>query len=316
MNYKHLRGLDIKPSNIGLGGEQLGGYGWGKVSEKEMVGVIHKAIDSGINLFDTAPIYGLGHSEELLGATLGHKRRDVILATKVGLIWERGEIFEKFTDSSPANIHKEVDMSLKRLKTDYIDIYQIHWPDFNTPIEDTMTAMEKLKKSGKIRCIGCCNFPLALLKEALKYAKVGTTQVPYSLIDREVEKDLLPFCRVNGVGVLVYSPLGRGLLSGKYGPDAKFDTNDNRSRHKYFQKELAENLMVMDKVNIVAKSLGKTSAQIAIRWVLENNYVIAAICGARNAAQIEENAGASDFILSAEDMAFLDKGWVNSQDGK
>jgi aryl-alcohol dehydrogenase-like predicted oxidoreductase len=316
MNYKHLRGLDIKLSNIGLGGEQLGGYSWGKVSQKEMIGVIHKAIDNGINLFDTAPIYGLGYSEEQLGATLGNKRRNVIIATKVGLIWRKGEIFEKSTDSSPANIRKEIDMSLKRLKTDYIDIYQIHWPDFNTPIEDSMATMENLKKSGKIRCIGCCNFPLSLLEEALKYAQIGTAQMPYSLIDKEVENGLLSFCRENGIGVLVYSPLGRGLLSGKYGLGAKFDANDNRSRHKYFQEELAKNLMVMNRVKIVAERLSKTSAQIAIRWVLENDCVTSAICGAKNAAQIEENAAASDFALSGNDMAFLSKGYTKSGYGK
>jgi len=319
MKYVSLEGLDIKLSCIGFGGEQLGGYRWGKTSEVEMVKAIRKAMDSGINFFDTAPIYGLGHSEEVLGRTLGADRKKVIIATKVGFVWKKNAILkkptpsspiEKLADSSPANINREIDMSLRRLKTDYIDLYQIHLPDPNTPIEDTLLAMEKLKQSGKIRCIGCCNFPLELLKESLKYGEIKTIQIPYNLIDRKAERDLLPFCRENNIAVLVYSPLARGFLTGKYDRNTKFGLDDHRSRNSdeyFFGEAFLRNSEVLEKIKFVAKKLNKTPTQIAFRWVLENPCVTTAIFGAKSMAQVEENVVASDFTLSKEDMEFLNE---------
>jgi len=310
VRYTHLEGLGVKLSCLGLGGEQLGGHGWGKVSESQMVKAVHKAIDSGVTFFDTAPIYGLGHSEEVLGKALSAARKNVIIATKVGLVWKKNEPFEKFTDSSPANIEKEVDMSLKRLGSDYIDVYQIHWPDPNTPIEDTLFAMKKLKQSGKIRCIGCCNFSLELLREAVRYGEIRTVQIPYNLIDRKFESDLLPFCKENNIAVLAYSPIARGFLSGKYDKDTIFGLDDHRSRSEdeYFQGEAqAKNLRVLGKLEFIAKKLNKTPAQIALRWVLENPCITTAIFGAKNTVQVKENVVASDFSLSQEDIEFLNK---------
>ena len=310
MIYSNLEGLDIKLSCLGLGGEQLGGHGWGKVSERQIVKAVHKAIDSGVTFFDTAPIYGLGCSEEVLGKALGAARKNVIIATKVGLVWKKSEHFEKFTDSSSANIEREVDTSLKRLGADYIDLYQIHWPNPSTPIEDTLFAMKKLKRAGKIRCIGCCNFSLALLRKAVKYDEIRTIQIPYNLIDRAFENDLLPFCRNNNIKVLAYSPLARGFLSGKYDGDTVFSPEDNRSRseEKYFRgEELPKNLRVLEKLKLVALKLNKTPSQIAIRWILENRDLTAVIFGAKNALQVEENIVSSDFILPREDMEFLNK---------
>lgn len=308
MRYRNLKGLDIELSCLGLGGEQLGGHGWSNLSETELVKAIHKAVDSGVNFFDVAPIYGLGHSEEVLGNTLGARRKNVLIATKVGLTWKKNGTFQKFTDSSPANIYREIDMSLKRLKTDYIDIYQIHWPDSSTPIEDTMVAMEKLKKSGKIRCIGCCNFSLDSLKEALKYGQITTVQMPYNLVDRGAENNLLPFCKENDIATIAYTPIAKGLLTGKYDKGTRFSPNDSRSRHKYFQdEELSKNLEVVGKVKIVANKLNKTPAQIALRWVLENNCVTTAVFGAKNSAQVEENVIASDFDLSKENIELLNE---------
>lgn len=278
------------------------------MSETEMVEAVHRAIDLGINIFDTAPIYGLGHSEEVLGKTLGTKRKRVIIATKVGLTWEKRDTFQKFTNSSPANISREIDESLRRLKTDYIDLYQIHWPDPNTSIEDTMAVLEKLKSAGKIRCIGCCNFSLELLRDSLKYGKIKTLQIPYNLVDRKVEKDLLPFCQENGIGVLTYSSIAQGLLSGKYDENTKFGSDDYRSKSQYFQGEaLRRSLNVVDKLQLLAKKLNKTPAQIALRWVLQNPSVTTALVGVKNPAQVEQNMLASDFALSEEDMKFLNE---------
>ncbi len=308
MTYRGLQSLGIKLSNIGFGCWQLGGHAWGKVSEEEMVKAIYRAIDGGITLFDTAPIYGLGHSEEVLGKALGARRKDVVIATKVGLGWKKGETFEKYTDSSPANIEREIESSLRRLRTDYIDLYQIHWPDHNTSLENTFRAMEKLKKAGKIRCIGCCNFSLGLLRESLQYGEIESIQIPYSLVDRKVERDILPFCREYGISVLAYSPIARGLLAGNYDEKTKFEADDHRSRDidEYFGSgRLAINLEIVEKVKVVARKLNMTPAQVALRWVLENPCVISAISGVKNVAQVEQNASVLNVNLPEEDMGFL-----------
>lgn len=310
MRYAHLEALDVKLSCLGLGGEQLGGHSWGKISDKEMVGAVHRALESGVTLFDTAPVYGLGHSEEVLGKALGAARKNVIIATKVGLVWKKDKQFEKSTDSSPATIEREVDLSLKRLGTDYIDVYQIHWPDPDTPIEETLLVMKKLKQAGKIRCIGCCNFSLELLKEAVKYGEIGTAQIPYNLIDRKFESELLPFCHENKIAIFAYSPLARGFLSGKYNKKSTFGVDDRRSRSEdeYFQDAAStKNLRVLEKLKIVAGKLNKTPSQIALTWVLENPNITCAIFGAKNTAQVDENVMASDFTLSREDIEFLNQ---------
>lgn len=309
MKYKHLANLDISLSRIGLGGEQLGCFGWHNLSEQELIKVISRALDMGINLFDTSPSYGLGHSEEMLGRILGTKRKDIIIATKIGQTWReknKNEI-EVYIDCSPVNINKQIDDSLKRLKTDYIDIYQVHWPDPNTPVKDTIIAMAKLKQAGKIRYIGCCNFPTLLLKEALKYAPVDFVQMPYNLIDREVETDLLPFCCEKGISIIAYTPLAKGLLAGKYDRDVKFGDDDRRSRHSYFQGEkLLKNLEVVSRVRSIAKKQGRTPVQIAIRWVLENDAIATTLVGVRNTTQLEGDIAALDFNLSQIDREFLD----------
>ncbi|MFC2060354.1 aldo/keto reductase [Chloroflexota bacterium] len=300
--------LKIKPSRLGMGGEQLGIYGWHGLSEPEMERAVNKALACGVNFFDTAPIYGLGHSEELLGKALGTRRKDVIIATKVGLIWKKKGAFQRCTDASPDNIRREIDASLRRLQTDYIDLYQVHWPDFNTPIGETMMALDELKKAGKIRAIGCCNFPLDLLKEAVKYCPIAAIQSPYNLVDRGIECALLPWCRQNGIHVIAYTPIAKGLLAGQYTADTRFGPEDNRSRHPYFQDEaLVENLRVVERVRIVAERLGKTSAQIALGWVLANLHIGTALVGVKNAAQMAENIGALDFALTSEDIRFLEE---------
>ena len=308
MKYSSVAGLDIKLSRLGFGCWQLGGHGWGRVSETEIIRAAHRAIDFGINLFDTAPIYGLGHSEELLGKILGVKRKDIVLATKVGLVWEKGAVFEKFTDISPANIQRELDASLKRLNTDYIDIYQIHWPDTSIPLEEPMYALEKLRGAGKIRHIGCCNFSLGLLKEALRYGRVAAVQVSYNLVDREVESDLMSFCRENDIAIIAYNPLARGLLSGKYNGSASFGDDDNRSRHRYFQgEEFQKNLQVVERVKAAAGRINRSAAQVAIRWVLKNPCVSTALVGVKTAAQLEENLAAVDFELPGDEMELLNE---------
>ena len=323
MKYTGLFDTDIKLSRIGFGGEQLGGYGWGITSEKEMTEAIRKAIDNGVNLFDTAPIYGLGHSEEILGKTLANHRKNVIISTKVGLRWgenaaamkkTQASPIKKTLDSSPRNIRMEVEASLKRLNTDYIDIYHIHWPDAKTPIEETLSAMKELVEAGKIRCIGCCNFNMDLLKEALKYADIKSIQVPYNLIDRKAEVDILPLCLDQNIAVITYSPLARGLLPGKYQKTSGFGLDDHRSRSndEYFQGEaFLQNLEIFKRLKSVAEKLNATPAQIALRWVLHNPCVTTTLIGVKNVTQLEENLSDQELSLSVEDMDVLDGGATN-----
>ena len=310
MEYVNLGDLEVGLSCLGFGGEQPGGHSWGRISDEEIVKAIRRALDGGVTLFDTAPVYGLGHSEEILGRVLGPVRKNVIIATKVGLTWKKDERFEKSTDSSPETIEKEVDASLKRLGTDYIDICQVHWPDPATSIEETLATMQKLRQAGKIRCIGLCNFSLELLKEAVKCGEIDTVQYPYNLIDRKYECDVLPFCKQRGIAVFAYSPLARGFLTGKYGKNAEFGADDRRSSRddEYFSgASFIRNQNIVEKLKIIAEKYDKTPSQIALRWVLENPDVTCAIFGAKNPAQAEENITAADFVLSAEDMEYLNK---------
>lgn len=297
------------PSRIGMGGEQLGGHGWYGLSVAELEKAVDKALECGINFFDTAPIYGLGRSEELLGRILSTRRKGVFVSTKVGLRWNRKGTFQKYTDSSPLNIGKEIDASLRRLNADYIDLYSIHWPDYKTPIGDTMVALDQLVKAGKVGAIGCCNFPLHFLKEALKYCKIAAIQAPYNLIDKGVEKDLLPFCRQNGIHIIAYAPIAKGLLACGYNADSKFGTEDNRNRHPYFLGQaMLDNLKVAERVRVVAGRLGRTPAQVALRWVLANPNIGTALVGVKNAFQVVENVGALGLNLGQEDIKFLQEG--------
>lgn len=309
MKHCTLANSDLRVSRVGFGCWQLGGHGWGKVSEKEMVNAVNRAIELGINLFDTAPIYGLGHSEELLGQALGNNRKNVVLATKVGLTWTIDQTFQKLIDCSSLNIEREIEASLRRLHTDYIDLYQIHWPDPNTPIEETLAALQKLKQSGKVRYIGCCNFGLDILERVCQHDQFDSLQIRYNLIDREVENDLLPFCLKRGIGVLAHSALANGLLSGKYDATSTFGMDDHRSRDGYFTSQsLAKNMKIVERVKTVANRLGKTPSQIALCWVLGHESVTAVLAGTKNVHQIEENAAAADITLPEEDMKLLSKG--------
>jgi aryl-alcohol dehydrogenase-like predicted oxidoreductase len=310
--YAKIDGLDTEVSRLSFGGWQLGGHGWGKVSENEMIKAVHKAIDCDINFFDTAPIYGLGHSEELLGNILNKTREKFIIATKVGLHWNTNPSFEKIINCSRKSILKELDESLVRLKTNYIDLYQIHWPDCTTDFAETFTTMEELRDSGKISCIGCCNFSLELLKEAMTYCKIDTIQVPYNLLDRNIENELLPFCNNNNIKVLAYGPLAKGFLTGKYNSLSKFGLDDNRWDDKYFDVNNAEyNSKVLEKVRFVSRKLGKSCSQIALRWVLDNPSITSAIFGAKNVHQTEDNIETCQFELPKEYADYLNRKLVS-----
>lgn len=288
MDYIRLEGIGPQVSRIGLGGEQLGGHGWGTVVYADLAGVVRRALDLGVTLFDTAPIYGLGRSEELLGKELKSRRHDVVIATKCGLRWSAVPEFSKRPEGSPEWIRAELEGSLQRLGTDYVDLYQVHWPDPNTPLEDTLGVLADLQIAGKIRAIGCCNFSAEDLRQALSFCHVTVVQVPYNLIDRAAAVDIIPLCREHGVAVLAYSPLARGLLTGKYASGREFGPADNRSRHPYVTEcDWRGWPAAAARLKEMAVSTGRTAADLAVSWVLNTEGVTAAIVGAKNPAQIE-----------------------------
>lgn len=302
MRYKRIPGTDLSVSCISLGTWVFGGDEcWGPSEEKDCINVTSKAIDLGINLIDTAPIYGFGRSEEIVGKAIKGKRDKVIIATKCGLIKE-DESIKTFLKS--ASIEKEIGESLSRLNVDYIDLYQIHWPDFNTPIEETLTTMLKLQKQGKIRYIGVSNFGLDLLKSAMQVCQIASIQNEYSFLKREAEREILPFCIEKGIGFLAYGSLGGGILSGKYKTRPRFNPSDARSFfYKFYHNgEFEKAQKLVDILNEVAKLHKKPIAQVALNWINQKEAVSSAIVGARNLKQVEENCGCTDWLLSKDEL--------------
>ena len=301
----------LKDSKVSLSRLSLGCWNyfddWGSSFEKKMAGIIERALEKGVTLFDTAPSYGLGRSEEILGKALGKRRKKALVVTKAGLVLKkRSGRIEKKIDCSAENIEREVIQSLKRLKTDYIDFYLIHWLGGKAPVQETFLAMEKLKKSGKVLRIGCCNCSVDTLKEILEYVKIDAVQVAYNIIDRDIENDLLPFCKEQGIIVSVFSPLGRGVLAGKYDNDVRLTIDHHRKKDKNFQGEgLERSFRVLEAVKSVARKYKRTPAQIALRWVLENSCVGTVIFGASSLPQFDENVIAADFSLLEGSRKFL-----------
>lgn len=303
MKYKELGKSGIKVSVVGLGTWGVGGMFWGKTTDSDAVSAIEKSIDCGINLIDTAPAYGTGHSEKLVGQAIKGKRDKVIIATKCGLDRKKGF----FIDQKPQKIRQDLEESLGLLNTDYIDLYQCHWPDPKTPIEDTMSELLKMQSEGKIRCMGVSNFDLDLLKKSLDIAPVVSIQPHYSLLQRDIEKDIIPFCKDNKISILAYGSLGSGILTGKYKKRPTFPRNDARSFFYPFYKEPYWNKaqeLLKDMGNIAGKH-GKPVSHIAINWTRQQEGITSALVGAKNPLQAQTNSGSSDWELSGEELQSL-----------
>jgi aryl-alcohol dehydrogenase-like predicted oxidoreductase len=305
MEYRELGNTGVRVSVIGLGTWVIGGWMWGGAEDRDSLATIRRAIDLGINLIDTAPIYGHGRSEELVGQAVAESgRRDtMVLATKVGLDWNE-ERTRVWRNSRPSRITREVEASLTRLRTDVIDIYQVHWPDPDTPFEDSMEALLHLQRQGKIRFIGVSNYSQTQIERCLKVGPVQVVQPPFNLFERGIEQEgLLQFCRDRRIGTLVYGPLCRGLLSGKYLGDESFPPDDVRAMDPKFQGERFRTYVAcVDRLKEVARRYRKTVGQLAIRWCLDQPGVTVALCGARRPGQIEENAGGAGWSLSVVDQ--------------
>ena len=298
MKTRQLGITDLHLTEIGLGTWAIGGgdwqYGWGPQDEKDSIRTIHEALDLGINWIDTAPAYGLGLSEEIVGTVLKERSDSPIVATKCSLTWGKERQISNVlkTDS----IRREVEDSLRRLQVDVIDLYQIHWPNPEEDIEEAWTTLAELQGEGKIRYPGVCNFHKFHLRQAMGIHQVASLQPPYSMLDRRVEQQILEECLRCNIGVVVYSPMQRGMLTGKITRErlANMDESDYRTRTQMFKEpELTYHLRFVDQMSRLAEELGRTPAQLAIAWTLRRPEVTSAIVGSRRPGQAVETAKAA-----------------------
>jgi aryl-alcohol dehydrogenase-like predicted oxidoreductase len=308
MEYTIISGTKMNVSRVALGTWAIGGWMWGGSDEAESIRTIHAALDKGINLIDTAPVYGFGVSEETVGKAIEQRgrREDVFIATKVGLEWHDGAISR---NSSRDRIRQEVQDSLRRLRTNYIDIYQVHWPDPAVPIEETARTMRALYKEGLIRAIGVSNYSPEQMDRFMSVSELHTVQPPYNLFERQIDRDVLPYVRKKSLSALAYGPLCRGLLSGRMRPDTKFTGDDLRKSDPKFQPpRFARYLNAVEQLDDLAqKRYGKRVMDLAVRWVLDQPGISAALWGARRPEQTEAVSNALDWKLDADALAAIDQ---------
>jgi aryl-alcohol dehydrogenase-like predicted oxidoreductase len=302
-----IPGTGLITSRVGLGTWAIGGWMWGGTEEGAAIEAIHAALDRGITLIDTAPVYGFGRSEEIVGKALTGGRRDkVLIATKVGLDWKDGKVFR---NGSRQRILKEIDDSLRRLRTDAIDIYQVHWPDPNVPIEETAATLAELHRAGKIRAIGVSNFSPAQMDAFRKVAPLHSAQPPYNLFERGIERDVLPYCGKNNIVALAYGALCRGLLSGRMTIPAQFSGDDLRKSDPKFQApRFAQYLSAVEKLDRFAReNYGKRVIHLAVRWILDRPETTIALWGARRPDQLAPVSEVAGWHVDASAMAEIDR---------
>jgi aryl-alcohol dehydrogenase-like predicted oxidoreductase len=303
-----IPGTELKLSRIALGTWAIGGWMWGGSNDALSIRTIQSAVDRGITLIDTAPVYGFGHSEEIVGKALGDggRRAKVAIATKVGLDWKDGK---PFRNGSRGRIMKEIDDSLRRLQTDVIDLYQVHWPDPNVPVEETAGAMKDLLEAGKIRAIGVSNFSPAQMDRFRAVAPLATDQPPYNMFEREIERDVLPYCRLHNIVTLAYGALCRGLLAGKMTATTKFTGDDLRRNDPKFQSPRFQQYLqaVRELDRFAADNYGKRVVHLALRWILDKQGAGFALWGARRPEQLDPLEQVYGWTLDAAAMAEIDR---------
>ena len=305
MQYRSLGDSDLHVSVIGLGTLSIAGA-YGRVNDADSIATIKRAIDLGVNFIDTSDNYGFGHAEEVVGKAVEGRRDELVLATKGGTPWDAQK--RVTNDCRPEVMTKAVEASLKRLGTGWIDLYQIHLPDPETPFEKTARVLERLIKAGKIRYIGLSNFWTDDLKAWIEIGEVVANQMPYNFLHRDIEESMLSFCRANGIGMIAYTPLCMGLFAGKIATDTRFDEGDHRSRYPQFQGEpLNQALGLIDRMRPIAEEHGLTLAQLALRWVISRPGVTCAISGAKRPARLEENVVAGEQFFSKAELAQIDR---------
>ncbi len=321
MEKRRLGNSSIEITPIAFGAWAIGGWMWGGAEVKDAVNAVRKSIELGITTIDTAPVYGFGLSEEITGEAIRGMRDKLQILTKFGIRWDKkeGEFYFASADNSgnkvdlyryagKESVIEECENSLRRLGTDYIDLLQIHWPDSTTPVEETMEALNRLIEQGKILAAGVSNFNVALLDKSAKVTGVASDQVPYSMLNRNIEQDLVPWCIENNVGILAYSPLQRGVLTGKFDPDHEFNEGDHRAGLYWYKREnIIRVNEFLAKIQPLAESKGATISQLVLRWTIQQPGITCALVGARDPGQVEENAGALSFSLSDDEVDFINK---------
>jgi aryl-alcohol dehydrogenase-like predicted oxidoreductase len=313
MEYRQFGRTDLKVSAIGFGCWEIGGT-YGRIDEGEFRRAVARAIDGGMTCFDTAEAYGMGVSEEALARALGLRRNDVVLATKFGVGYEE---MPNRRDSSRVRVLTSIDKSLQRLRTDHVDIYLVHWPDPNTPLDETMAALDDVVRQGKVHYVGVSNFRLPQIEEAMRTRRIDVVQYAWNMFDRRMQTEIFPYCAAQEIGVMAYGSLAYGMLSGTFHPGMSFDENDWRSRGGmvgnlnlfrtlFGPEHFPRNLAAVEDLKRLAAKHGKTLPQFALRWTLSNPVVGTALVGLRTPAEVSENLGALGWEASRADMEEVD----------
>ncbi len=292
-------------SRLGLGGAATGGHGWGKVDDDDSRRAITRALELGVTFFDTADVYGLGHAEEILGDALGPRRHDVVIATKFGVRWDAAG--RTWKDVSPRYLQQALDASLRRLRVDCIPLFYVHWPDGVTPLDETLAELERCRQAGKIRWIGLSNHTADDVLRASQLLEITSVQVRFNLLERAQAQSLAELAALRAITLVTWGSLAEGMLTGKFTSTSTFERGDRRNRYKNFRgKSFTENLAMVRRVRDVATRLEKTSAQVALRWLLDSPSVGSVLFGAKTPRQVEDNLGALGWSLSSQDYALLE----------
>jgi aryl-alcohol dehydrogenase-like predicted oxidoreductase len=313
MEHRPFGRTGLSVSAVGFGCWEVGG-GYGRVDEAEFTRAIGRALDLGINCFDTAEGYGMGASERALGQALGSRRDEAIVVTKFGMAYRD---MPNMRDSSPERVKVSIDKSLKHLGTDYVDVYLVHWPDRQTPFEDTMAALDDIVREGKVRFVGLSNFKREEIEACMRVRRVDVVQYGYNMFDRRMQREILPYCQENGVGFMAYGSLAYGLLTGTFREDHDFGTEDWRARQgkmgsiKLFEslfgaESFPNNVRAVDDLKAIAARYERSLPQLALRWAISHPAISTALVGCRNVAEVEDNAAAIEFSIANEDLSEID----------
>jgi aryl-alcohol dehydrogenase-like predicted oxidoreductase len=309
MEYRKFGQTGIQISAIGFGCWEIGG-GYGSIEEAEFIKAINRALDVGINSFDTAEAYGFGASEKSLAKALGSRRKEAVITTKFGVGYPKAT---NYRDSSRKRVMESIEQSLKALETDYVDVYLIHWPDRSIPFEEPMRALDDLVKQGKARAVGLSNFKLDEIETCMKTRRVDVVQYCWNMFDRRMQKEIFPYCRENNIGVMAYGSLAYGMLTGTFNEEMTFDKGDWRAKrgqllninlfqHLFGPDHFLKNLRAVEELKAMAKRYGKSLPQFALRWTLSNPIVSTALVGCRNPKEVDDNVGALGWSISEADM--------------
>ncbi len=313
MEYRPFGQTGMQVSAIGVGCWEIGG-GYGSIEETQFIQAVHRALDLGINCFDTAEAYGFGASERSLAKALGNRRKEALVVTKFGIGYKEAP---NFRDSSRQRVMASIEKSLQNLNTDYVDVYMVHWPDVNTPFEETLRALDDLVQQGKVRAVGISNFRLNQIETSMHTRRVDVAQYCWNLFDRRMQKEIYPYCRAQNIGVMAYGSLAYGLLTGTFTEDMDFGTDDWRARrgrmgginlfqHLFGPDYFPRNLRVVEELKVMAARYGKSLPQFALRWTTSNPVISTALVGCRNVAEVEDNVGALGWSITAADMQEID----------